>query len=135
MTINAIGLQLAPWMEAGYWGTYYEIGEEPQHEIIYKVGRTYFCHCMSRGAMGIVLSHLSILQHAYDAGYETIWVMEDDIEVIRNPHLLSSYITQLDDLVGKEGWDILFTDQDSKNGRGEHVTCWGYCWRPDFSPE
>ncbi|MFI5334690.1 MAG: hypothetical protein ACHQT8_05960 [Chlamydiales bacterium] len=32
-----------------------------------------------------MLSHLSILQDAFDSGYETIWVMEDDIEVVRNP--------------------------------------------------
>ena len=40
--------------------------------------------------------------------------MEDDIEVLQNPHRLSDLIDQLDLLVGSDGWDILFTDRDIK---------------------
>ena len=61
------------------------------------------------------MSHLSILQHAYDAGFETIWVMEDDIQVMRDPRVLSERIDQLDALVGKTNWDILFTDRDIRD--------------------
>ena len=32
--------------------------------------KTYFTLGMSRGAIGIILSHLSILQDAYDSGYK-----------------------------------------------------------------
>ena len=95
-------------------------------------GRNYFCHCMSRGAIGIVLSHLSILQDAYDSGYETIWVMEDDIDVLRNPHELSDLIDHLDQKVGN--WDILFTDRDTKNNNGVNVPCTGYARKPNFTP-
>lgn len=135
-TINDVGVTFESWMSNEKWGTYYllEGDEEPQHEQIYKIGRNYFCHCMSRGAIGIALSHLSILQDAYDSGYETIWVMEDDVDVIKNPHLLSDLIDRLDDLVGKDGWDILFTDQDTKNTSGNYVPCTGFAWRPNFSP-
>ena len=104
-------------------------------EIIHVPGRTYFAHCMSRGAIGIVLSHLSILQHAYDSGFNTIWVMEDDIEVIQNPHLLSDAIEKLDSLVGKNKWDILFTDKDTKNQNGEYVPCRAYAKKPNFTPK
>lgn len=134
--INTIGVPYEPWMKKGIWGTFYpmENNGKASHEIIHSEGINYFCHCLSSGAIGIVLSHLSILQDAYDAGYETIWVMEDDIEVIRNPHSLSDRIEELDALVGKEGWDILFTDQDTKGRDGRYISCFSYSPRPNFSP-
>ncbi|MBI2743537.1 MAG: glycosyltransferase family 25 protein [Chlamydiales bacterium] len=134
--IDELGIKYEPWMTSGKWGTCYPIGGDgtPQHFIVEEVGKTYFSHCMSKGAIGIALSHLSILQDAYDSGYETIWVMEDDIEVIQNPHVLSDLIEKLDALVGKDGWDILFTDQDTKNSQGAYVPCSSYAWRPNFAP-
>lgn len=115
------------------WGTCYLPNRNfaPHYEIMHVAGRTYFSHCMSRGAIGIVLSHLSVLQDAYDAGYQTIWIMEDDIEVMENPHLLSDLIVRLDSLTGDEGWDVLFTDQDTKNREGEYVRCTGVARRPN----
>jgi GR25 family glycosyltransferase involved in LPS biosynthesis len=87
--LNQLGVKYLEKFGKTLWGTAYlpERNFEPYHESMHVVDRTYFCHCMSRGAIGIVLSHLSILQDAYNAGYQTIWVMEDDIEVIQNPIL------------------------------------------------
>ncbi len=134
--LNNLGVKYGPWMKTGNMGTCYlpEGDSQPHHEMVNKPGRTYFCHCMSKGAVAICLSHLSILQDAYDSGYETIWVMEDDIEVIRDPRALSELIDKLDGLVGKEGWDILFTDRDTKNQQGNYVPCTAFAWRPNFSP-
>ncbi len=134
--INKLGVQYQPGMDSSIMGTSYLLdgGGQPYHDMIHIPGRTYFCHCMARGPIGIVLSHCSILQDAYDSGYETIWVMEDDIQVIRNPNTLSDLIVKLDSLVGHDGWDILFTDQDTKNSRGEYVPCLGYARRTNFSP-
>lgn len=135
--INDVATTYEPWMNGNMFGTSYliEDGGNPSHEQIHVVGKKYFCHCMSRGAIGIILSHLSILQDAYDSGYETIWVMEDDIQLVRNPHRLSSLIEELDRLTRKKGWDILFTDQDTKNQKGEYVPCKGYALKPNFSPK
>lgn len=134
--INNLGIKYQFWMTGGHWGTFYPMDGDgrAEHEIVQIVGKTYFCHCMSRGAIGIVLSHLSILQDAYDSGYETIWVMEDDIEIIHDPHILSNMIEKLDGLVGKNEWDILFTDQDTKNQEGHYVPCLSFAWRPNFAP-
>lgn len=134
--INELGVKLAKGMETGKMGTSYlpDGGGQPFHDTVHVQGRCYFCHCMSRGAIGIVLSHLSILQDAYDSGYNTIWVMEDDIQVIKDPNLISSLIERLDAHVGKKKWDILFTDQDTKNQKGEYVPCLGFAWRPNFKP-
>jgi GR25 family glycosyltransferase involved in LPS biosynthesis len=135
-TINDVGVRYQFWMKSGHWGTRYlpDGDGQPHHEIVEVPKDTYFCHCMSRGAIGIVLSHLSVLQDAYDSGYETIWVMEDDIEIIQNPLMLSALIEQLDGLVGKEGWDVLFTDRDTRNNLGQYVPNTAYAWRPNFEP-
>lgn len=134
-TINDVGVCLQPWMNMDKWGTYYEGDLTPKHEQVHLLGRNYFCHCMSRGAIGISLSHLSILQDAFDSDYETIWVMEDDIDVIRDPHMLSEIIDELDSSLGKGGWDVFFTDPDTKNTRGEYVPSYGFAWRPNYYPE
>lgn len=132
--INDVGLHYSPEMEGGFMGTCYLLDGnfEPHHEIIQEFGRTYFCHCLSRGAIGIMLSHLSVLQDAFDAGYETIWVMEDDIQVIRDPRQLSSLIDELNTEVGEDGWDILFTDRDIHAPTGEYVPCYYAGRRPDY---
>jgi GR25 family glycosyltransferase involved in LPS biosynthesis len=133
--INELGVKFEPWMNGGTMGTYYLLDGnfKPTHEIVHETGRNYFCHCMSRGAIGIVLSHLSVIQDAYDSDYETIWVMEDDVEFLNDPHLLSDLIEQLDAAVGKDQWDILFTDQDTKNSYGWYVPCTASAWRPNFT--
>jgi len=131
-----LGVKFAPGMLSGHIATSYLIQNEgrPTDEIVQNIGQNYFCHTMTRGNIGIVLSHLSVLQDAFDSGYETIWVMEDDIEVKKNPLLLQEMITRLDSLVGKNGWDILFTDQDTKNQQNQYVPCSSYAWRPNFVP-
>lgn len=132
--LNDVGLKFSPEMQGGYLGTCYHLNGnfEPSHEPIQNYGQTYFSHCLSRGAIGIVLSHLSVLQDAYDSGYETIWVMEDDIQPIRDPRILSELIDKLDEQVGKGNWDILFTDRDMRKSDGSYVTAIGGSWRPDY---
>ncbi|MCP5492323.1 MAG: glycosyltransferase family 25 protein [Chlamydiales bacterium] len=136
-TINDVGVKLTPEMTKNFLGTVYlsETQIKPRDAVIGEIGRTYFCHKMPRGSIGIVLSHLSILHDAFQSGYETIWVMEDDIEVIRDPRLISDYIEKLDRLVGPDGWDILFTDQNTKNKDGQYVHCKSYANRPNFEPK
>lgn len=135
-TINNVGLVYETSMDNSGWGTSYlpDGDGKPFHDIVHIPGRTYFCHCMGKGTIGIVLSHLSILQDAVDSGYQTIWVMEDDIQVIQNPHMISDLIDKLDALVDSK-WDILFTDQDTKDKNGNYVSCYSYAWRPNFVPE
>ncbi|MBS0620562.1 MAG: hypothetical protein JSS61_03780 [Verrucomicrobia bacterium] len=134
--VNELGVEFRVGMQGGRWGTSYfpESGGKPYHEIIHRFGQTYFCHGLSLAAIGLALTHLSVLQDAYDAGYETIWIMEDGIQVLKDPRVLSNLIVELDQEVGLTGWDILFTDQDMKNDKGEGVPCWSHAWRPDFRP-
>ena len=132
--IQEVGLKFSPEMEGGFMSTRYLVtgNFEPHHELLEHYGETYFCHCMSRGAIGIVLSHLSVLQDAYDSGYETIWVMEDDIDVIQDPKILSALIDELDYIVGYGSWDVLFTDRDIRDANGHPKACYWAARRPDY---
>jgi GR25 family glycosyltransferase involved in LPS biosynthesis len=134
--LKDLGIKFESGMKDSIMGTRYRVNDNgvPLHENM-KFGKKYFSHCFSRGALGIVLSHLSVLQDAYDSGYKTIWVMEDDIEVIKNPQKLSKLIKQLDSLVGKKNWDILFTDPDTKGQDGQYVPCLSYAPRPNYTPQ
>jgi GR25 family glycosyltransferase involved in LPS biosynthesis len=100
------------------------------NEMVQENGESYFTLGMSPGAIGIVLSHLSILYDAFNSGYETIWVMEDDVEAVADPRLIPNLITRLDEQVGGD-WDILFTDIDTKDGAGNHVACRAMAARPN----
>jgi GR25 family glycosyltransferase involved in LPS biosynthesis len=136
--VNDLGVRFREGMTPGLMGTYFPLDGKgnPVHEIMSVPGRNYFTHNMSLGAIGCALSHLSVLQDAFDSKYKTIWVMEDDIDVRQDPHLISEYIERLDSLVGEDGWDMLFTDEDTiSNETGDHVICASYAPRPNFSPE
>jgi GR25 family glycosyltransferase involved in LPS biosynthesis len=76
-------------------------------------GKGVFSGWTVKGTIGCSLSHLSVLKDAYDSGYKTVWVLEDDIEVVQDPHLLSARIAELDALLGEDGWDVLYTDRDA----------------------
>lgn len=135
--INDVGLKFQLDMIGGYLGTSYprDGAFEQVHGIIEQKDQVYFCHCMARGTIGIVLSHLSILRDALDSKYGTIWVMEDDVEVLSDPREISELISKLDQAVGKNNWDILFTDRNSRDPTGMEIPARGMARRPNFNPE
>lgn len=122
------GSLISPFMGTTYIQT--EEREYQSNELLKDDGKTtYFSYGMSRGAIGICLSHLSVLQDAYDSFYNTIWVMEDDVEVVANPSIIPSLIQKLDKEV--PDWDILFTDTDTKDREGQHIACRALAARPN----
>ncbi len=129
--IEDVGLRFTPWMEGGITGISYS-SFAPNQETIGEFGKSYFSPEMSRGAIGSALSHLSILQDAYQSGYETIWVMEDDIELIQDPRTLSNLVRKLDETVGVGSWDILFTDRDQRDENNNYITIHWAGTRPDY---
>lgn len=133
-TLNDIGVKFLPGMEGGHWATHFPLDGDvpPEDDFLRKdcYGKVFFSRWMTKGAIGCSLSHLSVLQDAYDAGYETIWVMEDDIAINESPHKLSEYIDKLDALVGKRGWDVLYTDMYEKQHK-INANAW-VLWRPDM---
>lgn len=84
---------------------------------------------MLGGEVGCLLSHVSAIKDAYERGFNVAWIFEDDIEFAENPHQLSALIKKLNML--DPGWDILYTDVDSKNSSGETILALASDFRPD----
>lgn len=131
-SINELGMRYSEASDSFFGSVYKEInGQELiSNELIEDRETSYFSLGMSRGAIGCLLSHLSILQDAYDSEYKTIWILEDDIEVFDDPWQIPQMIKNLDQLV--PDWDILFTDIDFKGKDGNYVPCRSLAARPNF---
>ncbi|HEX2579066.1 MAG TPA: glycosyltransferase family 25 protein [Rhabdochlamydiaceae bacterium] len=117
--LDELGIVFEPGMQNGPISSVYRhVNGKEYHsfEIMKEPGIAYYAHSLSRGAIGCLLSHLSIMKDAYDSGYNTIWIMEDDIRVVSNPHELSSLMQILDTV--EPDWDILFTDNEIKGASG-----------------
>lgn len=122
--IDELGIVYESWMPHGPICSVYRHADGKEYmsyEIMKEEGVAYYCHSLSRGALGCLLSHLSILQDAYDSGYKTVWIMEDDIKINSNPHELSFLLNGLNRLA--PDWDVLFTDNEIKGGDGRPVPC------------
>ncbi len=133
--INNVGIRGLTHFDFFLKGTVFKENDTHSNEIISSAHKTYYAQGMKKAHIGIVLSHISVLQDAYESGYETIWVMEDDILVHENPNSLSEYIEELDDSVGSKNWDILFTDPDTVDRTGTTIPCRSYHPKPNFTPK
>ncbi|HSW87046.1 MAG TPA: glycosyltransferase family 25 protein [Rhabdochlamydiaceae bacterium] len=122
--IDELGIVFQSGMPNGPIATVYRHVDGEEYigfEIMKEVGVSYYSHSLSRGAIGCILSHLSILQDAYDSGYETIWIIEDDIRVVSNPHEIPFLISTLNNFA--PDWDVFFTDNEVKGANGTPVPC------------
>jgi GR25 family glycosyltransferase involved in LPS biosynthesis len=76
---NELGIQFAPRMLSDQWVLTFPNKLRGHYELDFLreelYGSTVFCHWMRPGAIGCYLSHLSVLQDAYDSGYHTIWIL------------------------------------------------------------
>jgi GR25 family glycosyltransferase involved in LPS biosynthesis len=133
--VMALGITTPRKTKKGLMGTFYEnipgLGLKEQHVLLAKADRPCLSHCMSRGAVGIVLSHLSVIQDAYDSGFERVWIIEDDIEILDNIKKLTNFIVESNRLM-KNKWDVLYTDIDTKTNAGTQKPVYGMAIRPDM---
>ena len=83
--------------------------------------KTFCARHLRPGALGCMLSHLSIYHDALQRGLKVVWVLEDDVEILRDPKILTNVIAKLDQLDPQ--WDILYTDLDFVKKDGTHTQC------------
>jgi len=69
------------------------------------------------GALGCLLSHVSVYKNALERGFKTIWICEDDIEFKQNGAKISQLVKELYRLDPQ--WDFFYTDY-SLTGTGVH---------------
>ena len=134
---NGVGLTFQPGMWNGKEPVQIEAANGTKYVTLSSdcYGETVFSGWLTPGAVGCTLSHLSVLKDAEMNGYETIWVLEDDIEIYEDPHLISPLIKKLNEFTGPDGWDILYTDPDYLCGIDETKDLQEQLpmkWRPDM---
>jgi hypothetical protein len=74
---------------------------------------------MSSGQIGCLLSHISVIKDGYERGFKTIWILEDDIEILGDVDkipLLLDELTLID-----PNWDVFYTDLNSRNAQGYNL--------------
>lgn len=131
--INDVGLRYRKGMPRIFTKSFPLEGEGVvSNEFLADKDRAYFSHEMNLGRIGCVMSHLSVLQDAFHFGYETVWVLEDDILVEKDPNILTRMIEDLDRIVGKDNWDILFTDPNTRSCQGTPILVYGAARHPAF---
>lgn len=81
------------------------------------------------GPIGCLLSHFSVYKDAFDRGFNTIWVLEDDVEFtgdVKQIPKLHQKLAEMD-----PDWDILYTDMDCKDDHGGCFAFVNEYGRPD----
>jgi GR25 family glycosyltransferase involved in LPS biosynthesis len=73
----------------------------------------YYKQNISAAQVGCMLSHLSTIKDAYDRGFETIWILEDDAEIQGNLQLLFEDLSALKKMV--PNWDVFYTNPGLNN--------------------
>lgn len=63
---------------------------------------------LMKGAIGCLLSHVSVYKHALEQGFTTVWICEDDLVFKQKAKKLSVLVNKLTTL--DPDWDILYTD-------------------------
>ena len=83
----------------------------------------------TKGEVGCLLSHISVLKDACERGFDYIWVLEDDVEFledIRQIPLLMKSLSEYD-----PEWDILYTDVDYRAEKKGYIPSVSSDFRPD----
>jgi GR25 family glycosyltransferase involved in LPS biosynthesis len=85
---------------------------------------------IGRGKLGCILSHLSVLQDAYDRGFQRIWILQDDLQVYDDPTFIDGYIDRLNAI--DPNWGLLFTDLDMVHPENPQETLRALCITGSF---
>lgn len=95
-----------------------------------------FRACIPYGAVGCMLSHVSVLKDAYERRFELIWIFEDDVEFLEDIDQIPVLLKKLSEI--DPYWDVFYTDIDHKYKNGKYNIARPIRPRPDqriFSPE
>lgn len=147
--LDSIALNISPEMQLGRWACQLKQNKNLPKEYYFldksSVNKPFMSIFLTQGLVGCLMSHLNIIKNAYDAGFLRVLVLEDDIKIFQDPHILSDLIKDLDCKIGGSNWDILHTDLDHRDSRilfdaNDFVTdlkgldlAWFY--RPDIMPD
>jgi len=80
--------------------------------------RTYFSNAMTIRKIARNLDFLSVIYDAYKSKKNCIWVMEDNVQIAKDPVSLTTSLVELDK--ADPVWDVLYTDVQANLETGSH---------------
>ena len=81
------------------------------------------------GKIGCILSHLSVMQDAFDRNFSIVWICEDDLLFKGDEKKLPDLLRELTAI--DPDWDVLYTDPDMLGSTGRKHPSYYYNPRPD----
>ena len=95
--------------------------------------KTYFSNTMTMKKIARNLDFLSVIYDAYRSKKNCVWIMEDNVEICKDPLTLTTRLVELDK--ADPVWDVLYTDLDAKiePGSKEDDSEIFYINRPDLT--
>lgn len=75
---------------------------------------------LTGGQIGCFLSHISVIKDAYERGYNLIWILEDDVEILEDIKQIPNYLINLSKIDPE--WDIFYTDTNMRNSKGYYYS-------------
>lgn len=104
-------------------------GWQFSEETIKELLGPYPVRINGRGWIGCLLSHLSVLKNAYDNGFDRIWILEDDVEFLKDVKELPLLLKKLSSIDPE--WDIFYTDVDFRDNKSGYIQSVSSDFRPD----
>lgn len=98
------------------------------HQML-DINCAYFNEAIKIEEISRNIDFLSVIYDAYKSKYKTVWIMEDDAEILMDPNIITGYLVQMK--MKHPNWDILYTDVDSRNTEDPYYTDYFYPLRPD----
>lgn len=95
-------------------------GEKLSDEMIRELVGPYTNSCLLRfhqGALGCLLSHISVAYDACKREFNFIYVLEDDVEVLEDLKIIPQMIEKLSTIDPE--WDIFYTDPDFRKSENK----------------
>lgn len=74
---------------------------------------------LNPGRVGCALSHLKVWMDAIARNFQIVWVVEDDVEFLTSPHVLSQLLADLAKI--DSNWDVLYTDSNTRDWNGAYA--------------
>lgn len=98
-------------------------------KIMRDANATYFGLNMNMDKIARNLDFLSVIYDAYKSKKNCVWIMEDDVDIVVDPNILTGYLIAL--RTNDSKWDVLYTDAADQVSYASNEDVFIDCARPD----
>jgi hypothetical protein len=148
-SLHEIGLKFSSDMQKSRWASYCTSWDPWQKDFVFLTpthsALSIFSVYISQETILKSLNFLNVIKNAHEMNYAMIWIVDGAIQIVSDPNQIPVKIDSLNKLIGKDQWDILYTDNDTHDYslyqgfndfesdlKGLDLS---WFWRPDHLPD